>query len=161
VRSNKEGCVRLRTAKATDLPAVLALLRRADLPAAGISESALADFVVAEESGALVGVAGLELYPESALLRSVAVEESWRGTGVGRALIDEALDRSQERGIRDVFLLTTTAEHYFPRFGFICVGRDAVPETVKASAEFCGACPETAVVMRKTVGRSDGQAVGR
>jgi amino-acid N-acetyltransferase len=151
--TGQKSCVKLRTASASDLGPVLALLSRAGLPTAGVTGPALQDFVVAEDGSKLVGVAGLEVYPESALLRSVAVEESWRGTGVGRALIDEALARSREQGIRDVFLLTTTAEHYFPRFGFVCIDRDAVPESVRASAEFRGACPASAVVMRTAVGQ--------
>jgi amino-acid N-acetyltransferase len=145
-----EHCVTLRTAQAEDLPAVLALLGRSQLPTAGVAD-ALPHFVIAENETQVVGVAGLELYGSSALLRSVAVEESWRGTGVGRTLIDRALAVTRERGIKDVFLLTTTAEHYFPRFGFTCVSRDSVAEAVQASAEFRGACPASAVVMRKTL----------
>jgi amino-acid N-acetyltransferase len=79
------------------------------------------------------------------------VEESWRGTGVGRTLIERALSITRQRGIKDVFLLTTTAEDYFPRFGFACVSRDSVTEAVKESAEFKEACPASAVVMRKTL----------
>jgi amino-acid N-acetyltransferase len=148
---NKEGCVTLRTATPVDLHTVLGLLRRAGLPTEGVEAGSLADFVIAEAGGTAVGVVGLEVYRESALLRSAAVEEGWRGTGVGRALIDRALAMSNERGIRDVFLLTTTAEHYFPRFGFACVCRESVPEALQTSAEFQGACPSTAVVMRKSM----------
>ncbi len=149
--TTKDRCVKLRSATQADLPAVLALLGRTGLPREGVEAESLADFVVAEDSGTVVGVVGLEIYRASALLRSAAVEESWRGTGVGRGLIERALALSRERGIEDVFLLTTTAEHYFPRFGFTCVCRDEVPEAVKASAEFRGACPSTAVVMHRTV----------
>ena len=150
-----ERCVELRPARFTDLPAIRVLLGKAKLPTEGVEAPALANFIVAEQEGTLIGVAGLEIYQESALLRSVAVEERWQGTGVGRSLIDEALERSKERGIQDVFLLTTTAEHYFPRFGFTCVGRDQVPEAVQCSCEFQGACPSTAVVMRKRMGTTN------
>jgi amino-acid N-acetyltransferase len=149
--TRKDRCVKLRTATSADLAKVLGLLGRAGLPTEGVDAEALSDFVIAEDGGTPVGVVGLEVYRESALLRSAAVEESWRGSGVGRALIDRALALSKERGIRDVFLLTTTAEHYFPRFGFACVGRGSVPEAVKASAEFQGACPTTAIVMQKSM----------
>jgi amino-acid N-acetyltransferase len=132
------------------LPSVLALLDRSKLPSAGVAE-ALPHFVIAENEGELVGVAGLEVYGESALLRSVAVDESWRGSGVGGTLIERALSVTRERGINDVFLLTTTAEHYFPRFGFACVSRDSVSKAVQESAEFKGACPASAIVMRKAV----------
>src|SRR5918994_6966098 len=99
--TKKERCVKLRTATAADLPTVLALLDRAGLPSQGVDTDALPDFVVAEDGDTLVGVVGLEVYRGSALLRSAAVEESWRGSGVGRALIDRALALSQERGIQD------------------------------------------------------------
>lgn len=145
------GCVELRTATAADLPAILALLGKTGLPTEGVAAEGLADFVIAENQGQLVGVAGLEIYRHSALLRSAAVEESWRGSGVGRALIERALDRSRDLGIQDVYLLTTTAEHYFPRFGFSCIGRESVPDAVQQSSEFQGACPATATVMHKTV----------
>jgi amino-acid N-acetyltransferase len=145
-------CVTLRSARPADLPSVLTLLDRSNLPRAGVAD-ALPYFVVAENEGELVGVAGLEVYGDSALLRSVAVEESWRGSGVGRTLIERALSVTREHGIRDVFLLTTTAEHYFPRFGFTCVSRDSVTEAVQESAEFKGACPASAIVMRKALAK--------
>jgi amino-acid N-acetyltransferase len=145
----KDRCVTLRSAHAADLGDVLALLRRANLPTEGVDANALRNFVIAESEGTPVGVVGLELYRGSALLRSAAVEESWRGSGVGKALVERALEITQMRGIHDVFLLTTTAEDYFPRFGFACCGREAVPAAVQKSVEFQGACPETAVVMRK------------
>jgi amino-acid N-acetyltransferase len=141
-------CVELRTARAADLPKVLDLLGTARLPTAGVAE-AFSHFLVAESEHVLVGAAGLEIYGASALLRSVVVEDSWRRSGVGRRLIEKALDEAKRRGIDDVFLLTTTAEHYFPRFGFACVTRDSAAADVQASVEFQGACPSTAVLMRK------------
>lgn len=149
-QTKNANCVTLRSAQQSDLPSVLSLLNRSNLPSAGVAD-ALPHFVIAENEGRLVGVAGLEVYGDSALLRSVAVEESWRGSGVGRTLIERALSVTRERGIKDVFLLTTTAEQYFPRFGFTCVSRDSVSKAVQESAEFKGACPASAIVMRKAV----------
>lgn len=151
VRSRE--CVSLRDAQPADLPAVLALLDRAHLPTAGVAD-ALPHFVIAEDGGRIVGAVGLELYGASALLRSAAVEEGWRGCGVGRTLIDRALGVARDRGIADVFLLTTTAEHYFPRFGFSCVSRESVIQEVQGSIEFKEACPASAVVMRKSLRES-------
>jgi amino-acid N-acetyltransferase len=143
-------CLEIRTAEEEDLPAVLSLLGRADLPTAGVAD-AFSHFIVAESEGRLIGVVGLELYGGSALLRSAAVEESWRGSGVGRVLVDRALDLARQHRVEDMYLLTTTAEHYFPKFGFACVSRHAVAEEVQSSVEFQTACPATAVVMRKTL----------
>jgi amino-acid N-acetyltransferase len=143
-------CVELRAASSADLEAVFGLLERSGLPRAGVADN-FSQFLVAEADGRLVGVVGLELYGQSALLRSAAVEESWRGSGVGRVLVERALDLARERGIDDVYLLTTSAEHYFPKFGFVCVRRDDVAPGVIASEEFQTACPASATVMRKHV----------
>lgn len=149
IKSGK--CVELRSARPGDLPEVLSLLERSGLPTAGVTDN-FAHFILAENQGRLVGAVGLELYGGSALLRSAAVEESWRSSGVGRVLVERALDVARERGIEDVYLLTTTAEHYFPKFGFTCVSRDAVAEGVRSSVEFQSACPASATVMRRVVG---------
>jgi amino-acid N-acetyltransferase len=140
----------LRPAVSSDLPAVLALLRRADLPVDGISPG-LVDFIVAEVGGGVVGVVGLEVYGESALLRSAAVQEDWRGSGIGRALVSGIIELARNCGVSDVYLLTTTAEHYFPKFGFVEVDRAIAAQSIRASAEFQGACPDTAVLMRRRV----------
>ena len=152
--AKNSGRINLRTAQPADLPAVLSLLERSELPTAGVADT-FSHFLVAEADGKLVGVAGLELYDGSALLRSVAVDGPWRGTGVGRVLVERALDLARERGIEDIYLLTTTAEHYFPKFGFACVSRDSVADGVRKSVEFQCACPASAKVMRRTVGAAE------
>lgn len=149
-RTKPGQCVELRTAQESDLPAVLGLLERTHLPTAGVGGTP-SHFVLAEREDKVIGVVGLEMYGGSALLRSAAVEETWRGSGVGRMLIERALDMAREHGIEDVFLLTTTAENYFPRFGFTCVSRDSVTPGVKSSIEFQEACPASATVMRKSL----------
>jgi amino-acid N-acetyltransferase len=142
--------VDLRPAESRDLPAVLSLLERLELPTAGVAEG-FAEYLVAELDGEVVGVVGIELYGSSALLRSAAVDDRWRSSGVGRRLIEKALEQARRRGIEDIYLLTTTAERYFPRFGFANVSRDEVAPGVRASIEFQTACPASATVMRKTL----------
>jgi len=140
--------VLLRSASARDLSAVERLLTASSLPLAGVAEN-LDSFVVAESGGELVGVAGLEVCCNNALLRSVAVEPSWRSRGVGRQLVERVIVEAESRGIHALYLLTTTAERYFPSFGFVRTTREAVPDEVRATAEFQGACPASAVVMSR------------
>jgi len=140
----------LRTARPDDLPAVTRLLQDSALPLDGVAES-LPGFVVAEAEGALVGVAGLEVCCEHALLRSVAVDEAWRGHGIGRALVARVVSDAEARGIHALYLLTTTADRYFPSFGFRQITRDEVPDDVRATAEFRSACPASATVMTRAV----------
>ena len=140
--------VTLRSATRDDLPAVERLLTASSLPLAGVAEN-LASFVVAESNGQLVGVAGLEVCCSNALLRSTAVDPEWRGRGVGRRLVERVIAEAEARGTRALYLLTTTAEHYFPSFGFSRTTREAVPDEVRATAELQGACPASAVVMSR------------
>jgi amino-acid N-acetyltransferase len=146
----KEGEMKIRSATHADLPAVENLLATNDLPLDGVQEN-FSDFVVAEDRGAITGAIGLEKFGSVALLRSAVVSSDNRGTGVGGRLVEQLLERADEQGIEELYLLTTTAEDYFPRFGFTRTTRSAVPDAVKASAEFRGACPDTAVVMTRRV----------
>jgi len=138
--------VALRPARADDLAAVARLLTDAALPLDGVAE-ALPTFVVAEAGARLVGVAGLEVCCDNALLRSLAVAPEWRAHGLGRALVTRVIAEAEARGIHALYLLTTTADQYFLRFGFQAVTRDEVPPAVRQTVEFQGACPSTATVM--------------
>jgi N-acetylglutamate synthase-like GNAT family acetyltransferase len=140
-----------RNAEQSDLPAVEKLLKTNDLPIDGVKEN-FASFVVAEHEHRIVGAIGLELYDSVALLRSAVVAADVRGTGVGHRLVEQILEFAERTGVDEIYLLTTTAEDYFPRFGFVHTTRAAVPAAVKASAEFRGACPDTAIVMERRIG---------
>jgi len=143
--------MRIRNATNADLTAVESLLSASDLPLDGVRDN-FSNFVVAEHEGEVAGAIGFEEFGSVALLRSAVVSRNHRGSGIGRRLVERLLERAEEAGIEDLYLLTTTAEKYFPRFGFTRTTRSAVPDAVKSSAEFQGACPDTAVVMTRRVG---------
>ena len=130
-----------------DLPGIRALLERLQLPLAGVDDHL--PMLVAREGEQIVGTAGLELYEEDALLRSVAVEPRRQGRRLGHQLTDSALQLAATHGAKAVFLLTTTAERFFPKFGFEQIDREQVPASVRQSVEFQSACPASAIIMRK------------
>jgi amino-acid N-acetyltransferase len=138
--------MQIRPATSTDLAAVERLLRESDLPTAGVT-GCIDDFLVADHASEIVGVVGMEYCHNYGLLRSTAVAPSWRGKGLGRQLVEQVIARAEARGINALYLLTTTAESYFPSFGFRTTTRDIVPAEIKATGEFRGACPESATVM--------------
>lgn len=142
--------MRIRPATAGHLAAVEQLLVREGLPVDGVGEN-FGDFMVAEEGADIAGVIGIERYGATALLRSAAVSSDSRGTGLGRQLVNTILERAAADGVRDVYLLTTTAAEYFPRFGFIETPRSDAPDALRASHEFQGACPATAVLMKHSL----------
>jgi N-acetylglutamate synthase-like GNAT family acetyltransferase len=137
---------RVRPAVPADLPAVERLLTASGLPLDGVRE-ALPTFIVADAGDDVVGVAGLEVCCDNALLRSVAVSPTWRSHGLGRVLVTRIISDAEARGIHALYLLTTTADRYFPSFGFREISRDAVPADVRDTEEFRSACPASATVM--------------
>jgi amino-acid N-acetyltransferase len=77
----------------------------------------------------------------------MAVSEAVRGQGVGQVLLDEMLAMLRRRNVKQVALLTTTAERFFARQCFKIVAREDVPAALQGSQEFLGACPADAVAM--------------
>ncbi len=154
VRATKPATFAVREAGGNDVDAVERLLADSALPVLGVREALArpaSGFVVAESNGAIVGVGGLEDCCDDALLRSVAVRPEWRSRGVGRAIVTRLIADAEARGNRALYLLTTTAERYFPGFGFAPVAREALPEAVQATSEFREACPASAVAMVRPV----------
>jgi amino-acid N-acetyltransferase len=129
-----------------DAAAVRALLSESKLPLDGVPDD-LAHFLVAERDGTVVGAIGMEYFGDAGLLRSAVVSPALRGTGLGERLVTSLLTDAKKRGLHDVVLLTTTADTWFPRFGFTRTTRAEVPKALHASEEFKGACPDSAVVM--------------
>jgi len=144
--------LRAEPARPHDLRGALELLGRSELTQQDVGEGWGHYFVVREDDGRVVGVAGLELHGDFGLLRSVAVDEDYRGQGLAAALIEAVLQRAQRVGLRSVYLLTTSARDYFARRGFADVGRDDAPAAIRESWEFKNGCPSTAAFMQRPVG---------
>jgi amino-acid N-acetyltransferase len=108
----------------------------------------LPDFEVAEDGGRIVGTAGLEPYGRVALLRSVTVDPQYQGRGVARELVERRLKQAATAGIRNVYLLTTTAAEYFRKFGFEAISREEISPDVLVSEQFGEGSCDTAQAMR-------------
>jgi len=138
----------IKRADPDDVNDLMRLLEQNHLPTEGLHHH-LATALVARQNGQLVGSAALELYPDGALLRSVAVAPELHGRGLGHDLTDAAIRLAHELHAPAVYLLTTTAARFFPKFGFERIARGDVPASVQTSVEFTSACPSNATVMRR------------
>ncbi|MBK9979303.1 MAG: GNAT family N-acetyltransferase [Gemmatimonadetes bacterium] len=139
----------IRAAREADLPTVRQLLLAAHLPTDGLDEQFGDGYAIAESNGTAIGAEGIEVYGDAGLLRSAVVDADWRGRGVGDALTQDRLRWAAARGLREVWLLTTTAADYFPRFGFAPAARADAPAHMQRSREFAEACPASAIAMRR------------
>jgi amino-acid N-acetyltransferase len=139
--------ITFRNAASSDWDHIGQLLQEAKLPLDGAQDH-LSQFVLALRDESVIGCAGIEVYGEYGLLRSVAVGAGERGKGLGIKLVRQILDRAKEDRLHTIILLTETAQNFFPKFGFRVIRREDAPAPVKESVEFKGACCESAVTMR-------------
>jgi len=147
----------LHEAAADDLPSIMALLSASGLPTADIDAAMLPDFIIAIDTGDVVGVVGLQRFGAEALLRSLAVAPHWRGRGLGGALVDAVEARAQALGIRSLTLLTQTAAPFFAARGYEAGARAQAPAAVRASAEFTALCPASSACMVKRLALRDNE----
>lgn len=143
--------VRVTAFRAEDRPEVEAFLQMQELPTVDLNPKMLADFLVARREGILVGVVGLERHPKAGLLRSVAVDKSLRGIGLGKRLVMSMEDRARGRGLRQIFLLTTGAEDFFLALGYRPLDRLDAPPGIRNSRQFRDLCPNSATFMTKAL----------
>ena len=142
----------MKTTIPTDLTEVLALLRRSALPTSDLEDADPEDFRVIELAGALAGCVAVETHGTHGLLRSLAVEASARGNGLGVRLVQEAEALARQRELETLVLLTETAEPFFERLGYVRMERAAAPGPIHQSSEFSSdCCCTSAVAMGKTL----------
>jgi amino-acid N-acetyltransferase len=128
-----------------------ALLQSQGLPHSDIADEHLEDFFFVGLDGSPTGLVGLELYGIDALLRSLVVGENARGNGLGSTLVQHAERYAAKKGVRSLYLLTTTAEPFFRRLGYERIDRSQAPASIKETREFASLCPATSALMMKNL----------
>lgn len=97
------------------------------------------NFIVAESKEKIVGCASFSFFtPELAEIRSVAVNESFQGQGIGRKLIEKAEKILKEEGIKKTFVLTLNVP-FFTMLGYKVVDKKIFPQKIWRD---CLSCPK-------------------
>ncbi len=125
----------VRPARAEDISRMEALITGEHLPAYGLDEF-LETFFVLADGEQVVGCAGLEVYGQAALLRSVVVAPERRRRDEGRLLVEAAFAEARRRGVARVYLFTMNAGAFFGRLGFREVRPEEFEEAVRASRQY-------------------------
>lgn len=129
----------------------IALLTQCGLPTQDLTPAHLEHFLGCMRDDRLLGVIGLEAFGATALLRSLAVAEEARAHGCGTSLVAELEARAARQGVAKLFLLTNTAERFFHALGYRSTARAEAPPAIATSREFSSLCPDSAVLMMKTL----------
>lgn len=127
----------VRQARTRDVPVIRALIdenvgsrRLLDKHTVNLYED-IQEFCVAESpaDGTVAGCGALHvMWEDLAEIRTLAVDESRRGSGIGHIIVDELLDRARQLGVARVFVLTF-AVSFFERHGFTEIsGTPVAPE---------------------------------
>lgn len=138
-------------AKPNELQTIRQLLTKNKLPTDDLSEPEVTMFCL-HKGKQLIGTIGIEKYDSMGLLRSMAVIDEFKNQGFGGKILMHFLNWCQEEGIKELFLLTTTAERFFEKHGFYKIHRSSVPLEIQKTREFKDICPSSAIVMKMAIG---------
>ena len=96
---------------------------------------AVQEFWVAERDGEVVGCGALHvLWADLGEVRTVAVDPTVKGRGVGHAIVDRLLHEARELKLERLFVLTFETE-FFGRHGFTEI--EGTPVTAEVYEEMC------------------------
>ena len=142
-----------------DIADIIDLLKKNNLPTEDISPGQQVFWIV-KDADKVIGVVSRERYGEFGLLRSMVTDKEHRNKGIAELLVNELFAYSKKEKLKEIYLLTETAEKYFEKKSFRRVSRDEVPKPLRASKEFSHLCPSTATVMKKEIFKSSPPAGG-
>lgn len=80
-----------------------------------------------EADGKRIACGSLAYQHGQNLIRAVAVDEAYRGQGLGKKIVETLLEEARNRGIEDV-MLTAKVVGFYEKLGFEVVPRAEAPE---------------------------------
>lgn len=140
----------IEPAAAEDYSSVCALLESEQLPISDLRKD-MEHFFLAIVGDTAAGSIGLDPYGASGLLRSMVVLPAFRNMGIAAHLVETLELHAKQQSIKELYLITNTAEQFFSKMGFRKIQREQLPENVAASAEFNGLCPRSSSIMKKSI----------
>jgi arsenite methyltransferase len=144
--------IRKRTPE--DLAEVSRLLESVKLPPKGLERT---EGWVIEEDGRILGHVALEMTFDAAVLRSLVIDASQQGRGLGRQLLDVA---EASVGQRPVVLKTDAIGSWVGRRGYLRTTLDQIPTSVLLTTQFEGTlCSGYPVYLRPSSALLDAAAI--
>jgi len=127
--------ITLVKAKLSDIPAMQALVssevkegiildRSEDEVATNIRS-----YVLAKEGEKLVGYTALHIHSKRlAEIRSLIVDEKYRGQKIGQRMVEFTLEEARTLGVEEDVLVLTYLPEFFKKLGFHEINKEAIPE---------------------------------
>ena len=110
--------MKIRKATAKDWPTVLSLIRQHPQHLMQTHLPRTSEFFVAVEDGEILGCCALEIYSKRlAEVRSLAVTEQYRRSGIATLLVEKCTAHAKKKGIYEL-LAISGALPFFEKHGF-------------------------------------------
>ena len=148
--------MKIRDAKTSDVRDVQRLVndyaKKYEVIPRSLSElyESVRDLIVCEEDGKVVGACALHVMDEDlAEIRSLAVNSTHLGRGIGHKLVRRALKEAGTLGVQRVFALTYVPEYFVRWFSFKVIKKAKLPQKIWGDCIKCHKfpdCNETAVL---------------
>ena len=107
-------------------------------------------FWIARHGDEVIGCVGLQFFwGKLAEVRSLAVKEGYKGYGIGRKLVSNAIEEAKDFGAKRVFALTYVAD-FFLKLGFDRIDKEQLPQKIWTECVNCQHfpnCDEDAVAL--------------
>jgi amino-acid N-acetyltransferase len=135
----------IRNAQVTDVPSIRGLINEYAEQGRMLFRSledlyqSLRDFLVYEEDGQIVGCCCLHIYwSDLAEIKSLSISPNYQNRGIGRALVEAAVEQARQLNLPKLFTLTLEPK-FFEKMGFQHIPMDALPYKVWSD---CLRCPK-------------------
>lgn len=85
-------------------------------------------YYIAKDEDKLVGFVALHIHSQKlAEVRSMIIDQDYRGQNIGTALVEKACEEGRKLGLEEVLALTYQ-KHFFERLGFVEIPKESIPE---------------------------------
>jgi len=127
--------IELVKAKLSDIPAMQALVSSEVKEGVILNRSEdevatnIRSYVLAKEEGKLVGYTALHIHSKRlAEIRSLIVDESYRGRHIGQRMVEFTLQEARELKVEEDVLVLTYLPAFFAKLGFKEIDKEVIPE---------------------------------
>jgi len=86
-------------------------------------------YVLAKEEGKLVGYTALHIHSSRlAEIRSLIVDEGYRGQNIGKNMVQFTLEEAKNLGVKEDVLVLTYLPQFFEKLNFVEINKEVIPE---------------------------------
>ena len=86
-------------------------------------------YVLAKENDVIIGYTALHVHSKRvAEIRSLIVDEKYRGQHIGQKMVEFTLKEAKDLGVEEDVLVLTYLPQFFAKIGFIEINKDVIPE---------------------------------